>query len=122
MTAGLVTLEILEDPAVYQELEQKTRLLCRGLREGAAEAGIAVFQTQAGSMCCLFFTEEEVYDYSTAKTSDTKRYAQFFQGMLSRGIYLAPSQFEACFISLAHSEEDILRTTEAGREVFKELE
>lgn len=122
MTAGLVTLEILEDPAVYQELEQKTRLLCRGLREGAAEAGIAVFQTQAGSMGCLFFTEEEVYDYSTAKTSDTKRYAQFFQGMLSRGIYLAPSQFEACFISLAHSEEDILRTTEAGREVFKELE
>jgi glutamate-1-semialdehyde 2,1-aminomutase len=121
MTAGLVTLEILEDPGLYQELEQKTQLLCRGLREGAAEAGIPVFQTQAGSMCCLFFTEEEVYDYSTAKTSDTKRYAQFFQGMLSRGIYLAPSQFEACFISLAHSEEDILRTAEAAREVFKEL-
>ena len=121
MTAGLVTLEILEDPAVYQELEQKTRLLCRGLREGAAEAGIPAFQTQAGSMCCLFFTEEEVYDYSTAKTSDTKRYAQFFQGMLSRGIYLAPSQFEACFISLAHSEKDISLTIEAAREVLKEL-
>jgi glutamate-1-semialdehyde 2,1-aminomutase len=121
MTAGLVTLEILENPAVYQELEQKTRLLCRGLREGAAETGIAVFQSQAGSMCCLFFTKEEVYDYSMAKTSDTERYAQFFRGMLSRGIYLAPSQFEACFISLAHSEEDILRTADAAREVFKEL-
>ena len=76
---------------------------------------------RVGSLFCTFFTDREVVDYATAKTSDTKRYARFFHAMLERGVYLAPSQFEVGFMSLAHTEEDIEETLRAAREAVKEL-
>mgnify|MGYP003799156301 CR=1 FL=1 len=80
-----------------------------------------MYQTQVGSMACLFFNEGRVNHYEDATRSDTDRYAKFFWGMLEAGGYFAPSQFEACFMSLAHSDDDIGRTLEAARGVFAEL-
>ncbi|MCH7960653.1 MAG: aspartate aminotransferase family protein, partial [Candidatus Hydrogenedentes bacterium] len=89
-----------------------------GLGEIAQEAGIPVYQTQAGSMGCLFFHEGPVRNYADATASDTDRFAKYFHAMLDRGVYLAPSQFEAGFTSTAHTPEIIDRTLEAARESF----
>ncbi|MFQ5886101.1 MAG: glutamate-1-semialdehyde 2,1-aminomutase, partial [Anaerolineae bacterium] len=107
MTAGIETLRVLKGPGVYEELEQRSAKLADGLREAATVTGVPIYQTRVGSMLCLFFTDQIVVDYNTAKTADTKRYAIYFQHMLKDGIYLPPSQFETSFISLAHSDEDI---------------
>lgn len=121
MTAGLETLKIVSRPGVYESLEEKTDALCRGLDQAAREAGIPVTTNRVGSMFTMFFTDREVVDFDTAKTSDTGRFGLFFRGMLEEGVYLAPSQFEAAFMSLAHSQEDIERTVEAGRKVLAGL-
>ena len=107
MTAGIETLKALKGPGVYEELERRAAKLADGLGESATAAGVPVYQTRVGSMLCLFFTDQVVVDYDTAKTASTEKYAVYFQHMLEGGVYLAPSQFETGFISLAHSDEDI---------------
>jgi glutamate-1-semialdehyde 2,1-aminomutase len=110
VAAGLAMLRLLRArPEIYEQLESRTARLC-----GAAPAGVTV--NRAGSMFTFFFTDGPVTDWDSAKTSDTAKFARFFRGMLERGIYLAPSQFEAAFVSAAHTEEDIDRTIEAARE------
>jgi len=121
MAAGIATLTALKDDAVYAELDQKTHRLMNGLQGAADDAKIPMKTGHIGSMAGFFFTEREVYDFEDAKTSDLKRFALFYQGMLSRGVYLAPSQFEACFVSLAHTNEDIDTTIEAARAVMADL-
>lgn len=121
VAAGLETLKILKTPRVYEELEKKTQMLCQGFRERALVLGVPMFHTRVGSMFTNFFTERQVTDYASAKTSDTARFAKFFTGMLEHGISIAPSQFEAGFVSLAHTEEDIQRTLEACFSVMKSL-
>jgi len=119
MTAGLKTLEILERPGVFDDMERRMTGLCSGLGDIAREAGVPVYQTQAGTMAGLFFTEMPVHDYTNAKLSDTKRYAKWFHGMLDRGVYFAPSQFEAAFISTAHDDDVLSSTLEAARAAMK---
>lgn len=119
--AGLATLELLEEGGLCPIIEANLRTLCAGLGQIAEEAGVPVFQTQAGSMACLFFSETPVTNYAEATACDTQRYAKFFRGMLERGVYFAPSQFEAAFMSSAHTDREIDETCEAAREVFKTL-
>ncbi len=114
MTAGIETLKVLAQPGFYQRLEEKSARLAAGLRAAAEAAMTPVFQTRVGSMFCTFFSAERVIDHASAKRSDSNRYALFFRAMLENGVYLAPSQFEAGFLSLAHSEQDIDRTIEAA--------
>ncbi len=121
MAAGLETLAILRDEDPYNDLNQKAQVLAQGLREAAEKSGIPVCVERAGSMFTLFFTGEEVIDADLARRSDTERFAKFFQAILERGVYLAPSQFEACFVSTAHSEKDIEKTIKAARMAFKAL-
>jgi glutamate-1-semialdehyde 2,1-aminomutase len=118
MTAGIETLKLLAEPGVYQRLEERSARLADGLRAAAEVAKTPVFQTRVGSMFCVFFSAERVIDLASVKRSDTTRYARFFRAMLENGVYLAPSQFEAGFLSLAHSEQDIERTIEAAEAAF----
>jgi glutamate-1-semialdehyde 2,1-aminomutase len=118
MTAGIETLKLLAEPGVYQRLEEKSARLAAGLRAAAEAARAPVFQTRVGSMFCTFFSVERVIDHASAKSSDSSKYARFFRAMLANGVYLAPSQFEAGFLSLAHSNEDIERTIEAAEAAF----
>jgi len=112
VAAGLAMLRTLKaHPEVYSQLEERARRLC-----AAAPAGITV--NRVGSMFTFFFTDQPVTDWESARRSDTARFARFFRAMLERGIYLAPSQFEAAFLSAAHSEEDIDETIAAAREAF----
>ncbi len=121
MVAGLATIQALSQPGVYEELDRKGAKLAAGMLGAAADAGIPAFGTRVGSITCTFFTESEVTDWASASTSDTERYAKFFRGMLERGIWLAPSQFEACFASVAMTDEDIERAVAAAAEVFATL-
>lgn len=120
MSAGLATLQELEQPGIYEILAAKTTRLVQGLLGAAQNAGVGVRINSFGSMLTCFFADTAVTDYATATSSDTKKYKSFFQGMLKRGVYLAPSQFEACFVSVAHSTEDIDETIEAARAAFQE--
>lgn len=119
VTAGLATLRVLRRPGTYAELERRAALLHSGLLEAAREAGVEVTVNRAASMLTVFFTGQEVVDYATACASETSRFAAFFWAMLKQGIYLPCSQFEAIFLSLAHTEEHIERTVEAAREAFR---
>lgn len=121
MAAGIATLKVLGGAGVYEELEEKGRRLEEAFRQAAVAAGVPLWQNRVGSMSSAFFTESEVWDYSSAKSSDTARYARFFRKMLSKGVYLAPSQFEAAFVSLAHSGKDLERTQEALVEAMRVL-
>jgi glutamate-1-semialdehyde 2,1-aminomutase len=115
--AGLATLRRLRDPEVYAELERRGALLEGGLREAAA--GQPVRLRRVGAMATLFFHEGDVRSFEDARACDTERYAAFFRFLLERGIYVAPSQFEAMFLSLAHGEDEIERTVEAAGEFFR---
>ena len=121
MASGLATLRVLRKTNPYPELERKSARLCAGLVEAATAAGIPHTCPRVGSMFTLFFNPEPVVGYREAKKSDTQRFAKFFHGMLSRGIYLACSQFEAHFVSACHTDEDIDATMTAARDVFKTL-
>jgi glutamate-1-semialdehyde 2,1-aminomutase len=121
MTAGLVTLRRLRDASVYERLEAATRRLCDGLAAAAQEAGVSTVTNRVGSMWTSFFTTEPVVDWETANRSDRQRYGKFFHAMLEEGVYLAPSQFEAAFVSLAHTDEIIERTVEAARKAIHRL-
>ena len=119
MTAGIETLKVLREPGVFDEIEQKAAKLAKGVGEVAEEASVPIHQTRVGTMFSNFFSAEPVTDYESAKASDTERFGRYFHAMLKRGVYIAPSQFEAGFISLAHSDEDIERTVEAALEAFR---
>lgn len=119
MTAGIETLKILSAKGTYEKLETTMEHLEEGLRDAAKRAGVKTKFYRAGTMFCTYFTEREVIDYATAKSSDTGKFARFFRGMLRRGINIAPSQFEAGFISLAHTKKDIDKTIQAAYEAMK---
>jgi len=121
VAAGIATLTALRKPGTYRRLEQTTAGLVEGLRSAAAVRGIPVQINRVGSMFTVFFTSTPVSDFATAKTSDTARYGKFFRSLLEQGIYLAPSQFEACFVSLAHSMKDVNATIRAARAAFEAL-
>ena len=121
MTAGIETLKILSHKDAYKKLEGKMHLLEEGLRDAAKRAGARTKFYRAGTMFCTYFTDTDVVDYETAKTSDTEKFSRFFRGMLDRGINLAPSQFEAGFISLAHTNADIEKTVSTAYKVLSGL-
>ena len=121
MTAGIKTLELLQKPGTYDYLERVTKKLADGLVQIARETGHAACGSNISGMFGMFFTQSPVHNYEDAKTSDTAKFGRFHRGMLERGIYLAPSQFEAGFTSIAHTEEDIERTLQAAREVMSGL-
>jgi glutamate-1-semialdehyde 2,1-aminomutase len=114
MTCGLATLEVLQGKGIHKKIERLTVQLCRGLEEICRKKGIPARINRAGSMFTLFFTGDEVFDYATAKKADTARYARYFAGMVQNGVWLPPSQFEACFLSLAHTEKDIEKALKAA--------
>lgn len=119
MTAGIETLKQLQQPGFYQALEEKSRVLADGIVQAARDAGYPIFSTRVGSMFCTFFTSEQVTDWASAATCNTKAFARYFLAMLDKGIYLAPSQFETAFTSAAHSEQEIETTIAAARSCFR---
>lgn len=121
MTAGIKTLELLQKPGTYDYLERITKKLADGLLQIAKETGHAACGGQISAMFGLFFTSGPVNNYEDAKKSDTAKFGRFHRGMLERGVYLAPSQFEAGFTSFAHTEEDIEQTLAVARDVMSSL-
>ena len=119
MAAGLAMLELIQAPGFYAELERKTHLLADGLRAVAADAGVPFSTNAVCGMFGLFFTAEKVETYTQATACDVPAFNRFFHAMLERGVYLAPSAFEAGFMSLAHSEQDIADTLQAARDAFR---
>ena len=121
MTAGIVTLKAINEPGVFDGLVADTTRLCEGVGAAAKAAGVPVYQTQVGTMFCTYFSEQPVTNWDTAAQSDTEQFGRFFQAMLERGVYLAPSQFEAGFFSAAHTEEVLVATIQAAQTAFKEI-
>ncbi|MEO0824511.1 MAG: glutamate-1-semialdehyde 2,1-aminomutase [Cyanobacteria bacterium J06639_16] len=121
MTAGIKTLEILQRPGAYEQLEATTKKLVDGLLQAARDAGHEVYGGNISAMFGLFFTAGPVHNYDDAKKSDLPKFGRFHRGMLEQGIYLAPSQFEAGFTSLAHTDEDIEKTIAAAKTVLADL-
>ncbi|MDO4647530.1 MAG: glutamate-1-semialdehyde 2,1-aminomutase [Eubacteriales bacterium] len=120
MAAGLTQLQYLQShPEIYTKLEEKGKLLYGGMKELLEKEGYSCQMNYIGSLGCLFFTENAVVDYASAKTSDTDRFAAYFLNMLRQGIHLAPSQFEAMFLSDAHTDKEIQTTLEAAKEALK---
>jgi glutamate-1-semialdehyde 2,1-aminomutase len=119
MRAGLATLPHLEAPGFYDELDRRTRRLQEGLKNAVRESSMPAQVAASGSLLTLFFTDAPVRNYAQAKKADTRRFATFFTEMLDRGIFLPPSQFEALFVSAAHTDQDIDRTIEACRASLK---
>jgi glutamate-1-semialdehyde 2,1-aminomutase len=120
MAAGIATIEELRKPGRYEELERKGQLLSSGIDRVLQTVGGGVQFVRIGAIFCLFFTAERILNYSSVKTSDTQRYARFFWSMLKRGVYLPPSQFESCFISLAMEDKMIHETVESVALAMKE--
>jgi glutamate-1-semialdehyde 2,1-aminomutase len=121
MTGGIETLRILSKENTYNKLETTGALLEEGLADAARKAGVKTRFYRAGTMFCTYFTNTDVIDYKTAKTSDTVRFSRFFSAIIKKGVYIAPSQFEAGFISLAHTEKDIEKTVKAAYESLVEI-
>ena len=122
MAAGIATLSELRKAGQFEKLEQKGQLLSEGIARAIDESGVKAQIVRIGALFCLFFTAEPVVDYASAKTSDTARFGRFFWSMLRQGIYLPPSQFEGCFISLALEDEMIEETVKAMRVALGESE
>ncbi|MFY2762714.1 glutamate-1-semialdehyde 2,1-aminomutase [Arenimonas sp. MALMAid1274] len=120
MAAGLATLELIQAPGFHDRLEARTHELCDGLEQAAREAGVAVTTTRSCAMFGLYFNTEPVETYAQAIASDSAAFGRFFHGMLRRGVYFAPSAFEAGFLSSAHGDAEIGHTLEAAREAFRE--
>src|SRR5712664_3888267 len=119
MSAGIATMKHLTAPGLYERINQNAERLVTGLRKAIAETHVPAQVNSSNSLGTIFFTDQPVRDYAGAKRSDTKRYARFFREMLDRGIFLAPSQFEAAFVSAAHTAEDIDRTVSAALDSLK---
>jgi glutamate-1-semialdehyde 2,1-aminomutase len=116
--AGLTMLQTLKDTSPYKDLDERSKALSEGLADAAERAGVPSHVSRVGSLLTAFFTDSPVRDYESAKRAHTQTYARFFGGMLDRGVYLAPSQFEAAFVSTAHGEAEIDATIKAAREAF----
>jgi glutamate-1-semialdehyde 2,1-aminomutase len=122
MSAGLKTLELISTPGFYDQLAAKVEQLVEGILQQAREAGIPMTANRVGGMFGLFFTEaERVSDFAGATACDQERFKRFFHAMLERGVYLAPSAYEAGFVSAAHSEADIQVTIDAAKDAFGNL-
>jgi len=121
VTAGLKTLEILRRPGTYDRLEGVSNKLATGLAAEAEKAGVPLTINRVGSMFTCFFTGHSVRDYASAKKADTAKFARFFRSLLGQGVYFPPSQFEAAFVSTAHSETDIAKTVQAAGKAFEEI-
>ena len=122
MAAGIATLKILkESKGSYEKLERMTAGLCKKMQELFDKKNLPVKTNRIGSMFTIFFTADEVYDYQSAARSDTRLFASYFRGMLSQGINLAPSQFEAAFLCFAHTDEDLEKTIAACGKTIKTL-
>ena len=121
MSAGIAALKQLNKPGIYDQITQNARRLVLGLRAEIADAGIPAQINAIGSLSTIFFTQGPVRNYADAKRSDTKAYARFFREMLDRGIFLAPSQFEAAFLSAAHTSADVDRTLAAAKESLRAI-
>jgi glutamate-1-semialdehyde 2,1-aminomutase len=122
MAAGLKTLELISAPGFFEELSHRTVALTDGLVERATSAGVALSTNRVGGMFGLFFTDQgPVTSYAGATSCDQARFRRFFHGMLGRGVYLAPSAFEAGFVSAAHAPSDIAATLEAAAATFAEI-
>ena len=120
MAAGIATLsELKRRPEIYQQLEQRSAALVDGVLAAARKKGVALTANRVGSMFTWFFQAGEVHDWDTAAKSDTQAFGRFHNGMLERGVYLPPSQYEAMFMSAAHTESDIQQTIKAAGEVFE---
>jgi glutamate-1-semialdehyde 2,1-aminomutase len=119
MTAGICTLEALKEPGLWESMEATVTELTSGVSEAAKIAGVPIQQNSVGTMFATFFTDTPVRDWPSAKTSDTERFGHFFRSMLSQGIYLAPSQFEAGFVSAVHNKPTTETTVEAAFEAMK---
>jgi len=122
MAAGLKTLELISAPGFYEALQIKTETLVSGIRQAAAQAGVAMTSNQVGSMFGLFFSEaENISRFEQVMQCDQERFKRFFHGMLAEGVYLAPSAFEAGFVSAAHDDAVLAQTIEAATRVFSRL-
>ncbi len=119
MRAGLKTLELISAPGFFESLTQKTASLCAGLEKAAAEAGVALTTNQVGGMFGIFFTDKKVASYADALAGDAEAFKRFFHAMLAEGVYLAPSAFEAGFVSAAHSEADLTATISAANRALR---
>jgi glutamate-1-semialdehyde 2,1-aminomutase len=119
VAAGIAALKALKKAGTYARLERLTGELVTGLRKAAEDAGVSVQINSIGSMFTVFFTSSPVTDFRTAKSCDLGQYSRYFTAMLKKGVYLPPSQFETCFVSVAHTRADIKATIEASREAFK---
>jgi glutamate-1-semialdehyde 2,1-aminomutase len=121
VAAGLATLRALREPGLFAAIEARAARLITGIARAAKEAGVPVYTTHCGTLGCVFFNDERVVDWPSAARSDTTRFARYFHALLARGIYVAPSQYEALFLSAAHTDADIARTIEAAAEAMRVL-
>lgn len=121
MTAGLVTLRILKNKEIYAKIEEKSKVLFSGLRDAARQAGIDLMINRAGSMGAIFFGKNPVVDFESVQKTESSKYVSFYREMLAQKIYLAPSPFEALFVSAAHNEKTITKTIDAAFRSFKRL-
>ena len=119
VTAGIEMLNLLSQPGVYDDLEKKSERLCHGFKENVKQAGVTATFTRVGSMFSMFFTNQEIVSFESVKTSDTHLFKRYFNAMLEEGIYIAPSQFEAGFMSAVHTDEDIDATLAAQGRALK---
>ncbi|MCZ6679159.1 MAG: glutamate-1-semialdehyde 2,1-aminomutase [Candidatus Poribacteria bacterium] len=121
VSAGIATLKTLAEPGVYEQLENLVQPLAEGLQDATKRNAIDACHNRVGSMLMLYFTDKTVVDYESAQTSNTDRYGRYFWGLLERGVYIAPSQFEAGFVSLVHTQTDIDQTVQAADAVLSQL-
>ncbi|MCM8787414.1 MAG: glutamate-1-semialdehyde 2,1-aminomutase [Candidatus Omnitrophica bacterium] len=122
VNAGFATLKILQNRNIYKRLEEKTNVLCSGIIENAKKTGVNIFVNRIGSMFTVFFIDKkEVHNYQRALKSNTQQYKKFFHKMLEEKIYFPPSQFEASFLSVAHTEKDIEKTIKVSYDVFRKI-
>lgn len=122
MAAGLEMMKLIQEPGVYEELKKKADYLAAGLREIAEKSSLKLSVNQAGTLVSLYFTDEKVVDYETALSSDTDLYAEYFQEMLKEGIYLAPSQYEAIFLSMAHDKTELDKFLNSASDSISRIE
>jgi glutamate-1-semialdehyde 2,1-aminomutase len=121
MSAGIATLQLLRQDGFYEDIEEKSAYLCKGLQEAAAEAKVPTSLQRVGGMFCTYFQKEEVFNFSDVKPETPEIFARFFRCMLDEGINLAPSQYETGFMSIAHSQDDLDKTIAAANKAFKTL-
>jgi glutamate-1-semialdehyde 2,1-aminomutase len=119
--AAIATIDILAQKGTYEKLESSAAMLEAGLADAAKEAGVDVTLNRVGSIMSCFFTDKKIQNFADVQSTDIKRFKKFFSSMLACGIYLAPSAYEAMFVSLAHSSSDIEKTIEAAKKSFQKI-